>query len=76
MNSDWLAYHAATIFAFDDTIDLNLSSSHKWNIIQNKLKYINIILLLYMTMFRILYFYRQDTTENIVGVVHFLFKGI
>ena len=81
INSDWLTYYPTTIFTFDDTRHLNPSSSRKWIIIQNKLKYINVILMLYMTMYRIIYFCRQDMTEHFVTargirVVFFLYKSI
>ena len=76
INSDWVTYFPTRIFTFDDTRHLNPSSSRKWIIIQNKLLYIYVILLLYMTMHRILYFCRQDTTEHFVTargirVIHF-----
>jgi hypothetical protein len=79
INSDWVTYFPTKIFTFDDTRHLNPSSSRKWIIIQNKLLYIYVILLLYMTMHRILYFCRQDTTEHFVTargirVIHFLKK--
>jgi len=81
INSDWLTYYPTTIFTFDDTRHLNPSSSRKWIIIQNKLKYINVILMLYMTMYRIIYFCRQDMTEHFVTargirVVNLLYKSI
>jgi hypothetical protein len=76
---DRITTYLTMIFTFDDTRHLNPSSSRKWIIIQNKLLYIYVILLLYMTMHRILYFCRQDTTEHFVTargirVIHFLKK--